>query len=245
MIFVLLLVFGLAASKAVDIDCKFVFQTSLCLGGTFYTCLVKNVQLGDENFLKINEDHMSGKNNSDVETFNSNQKNFTSIPKEIGESFPNLKVVSFENSGLSSVSAEDLKQFKNVKSLIFFRNELKIIKSDLFTFTPDITCVNFRDNKIEHIGQNLLMGLEQLIFVDFEENPCIQMIASNRSEVLDLAAKLSVNCPPVAQQQTQGMIDQLAKGLNDLAEIWIYAGIGAIGLVVILVISCFCYSRRR
>lgn len=123
-------------------------------------------------------------------------KKFCSIsrPKRIEKFFPELEGLEIFNSSLKSITRNDLKPMWNLKLVHMSSNELKELDGDLFEETQKVHWVDFSDNKIKFVGENLLNNLKQLKVANFENNTCIFMTAAFPVEIAQLKRELREKC---------------------------------------------------
>lgn len=142
--------------------------------------------------------HLEGKTNSDVKRiFINNSSTFTSIPSNIGNLLPNLIAVEFRAELITSVTAEDLKQFANVTCLSIYVSPIVSLDGDLFKYTPHIQALFIPSNKIVNVGADLLTNLVDLKVVNFLSNPCLSYYASKPQQVEWIKSNLPSRCPPI------------------------------------------------
>jgi BTB/POZ domain/Leucine rich repeat len=99
------------------------------------------------------------------------------------------------DSKLSRVSAYDLRGFNFLKCLYIRDCEIDELPADLFKNTPRLELINFHNNKIKFIGENLLNPLRSLKFFDLRGNTNIDYIYnsySNIGSLEELTAKVNV-----------------------------------------------------
>lgn len=121
---------------------------------------------------------------------------FTNIPSNMGKLMPKLTGVSFNFRMMSSVTAEDLKQFPNITYLVITNSRIASLDGDLFKYTPHIKALSLQGNQIESVGQNLLENLNDLQWANFLYNPCISFVAGITQELEWLKSNLTLECPP-------------------------------------------------
>lgn len=163
--------------------------------GDLYACRPNVVNGTDVYIRQVEGNHLEGKSYFDVEALTIYYQNLPTFPKNIAELFPNLKDLECQSSKMMSISAEDLRPFPNLLALLLFGNNLVSIDSDLFRFTPKIQHISFDKNLIEHVGEGLLTGLDNLSRAGFENNTCIHFMAYSQNQVPELVKKLE-KCPP-------------------------------------------------
>lgn len=170
--------------------------------GQLYTCRANVVNSGSETLLEgVIGVHVEGRSNADVlgVTVTSGEI-LKRLPGNLGDFFPSLTNLQLRNTQFETVSAEDLRQLPNLDNFYSFNNSVVVIDGDLFKFNTKIQSINFPDNQVRHVGQNLLTSLSNLRSVNFRNNPCISVFVSSGFE--DLNSQLPINCPPLPQTTT-------------------------------------------
>lgn len=188
-------VFASFTVDAVQFNCSFYIQ-SYIVAGNDYTCDPKVTLSGSTILKNVTGVHKTGFSNDDVECLWIFDQNLPFFPHGIEEFFKNLKAVYVYNS-LLSISAEDLRQFPNLEHFRLFKNNLPSLDGDLFSFNPLLKYIDMTTNGIQHIGHDLVTHLNNLEELYLYENICISRTAYTRAAVVELAAKLSVLCPPL------------------------------------------------
>lgn len=184
-------------AHGVVFECHFVYSNWYILN-THYACAVTIQHSGNNGVLdNVIGTHYPEMNNSDVVGLQIyGNGNFTGIPVNIEQYFPNLLGIDFNIVDLPHLSADDLKPFSKLKYINFDTNKLLSIDSDLFKYTPNLKFIRFVRNPLEHVGKNLLTGLS-LTYTYFRSNTCIDYEANNKQEYGILINKLVTQCPPL------------------------------------------------
>ncbi|KAG4072956.1 hypothetical protein HA402_006636 [Bradysia odoriphaga] len=150
----------------------------------------------------VGNKHSNGKTYTDIEVIDivvlPTLDNITSIPSNIGNLLPKLIGVGFYGELITSITADDVKQFPNLTYLAISNTGIVHLDSDLFKYTPHVQALLVPSNKIVSVGQNLLKSLDNLKFVDFLLNPCLSYYASTPQQLEWLKANLTLLCPPIA-----------------------------------------------
>lgn len=116
------------------------------------------------------------------------------MPSSLEQYFPQLEVLQIWSCGLRSLTKNDIKVFEDLKEVSMSGNEIETLQSDLFAANPKVTKIDFSRNNLKHIGFNLLVPLENLMFVDFYQNFCIN--DGSRNRIGTLVRNLRRNCKP-------------------------------------------------
>jgi Leucine-rich repeat (LRR) protein len=141
-----------------------------------YTCNVgrKNNSNNDNSLITaVKTKHANGKTDDDVKGIYSPHGKINFIPKDL------------------------TKFFKNIEYIWIGGTDIKIIrKDDLKEFWPNLKILVLSSNKIKHIETGAFDGMENLVRLELNNNPCTsnQDVARNRSKVLDLIRNVEVKC---------------------------------------------------
>lgn len=157
---------------------------------------------------EVTGNHMYNSDNDLVEYLHVSGQILPFIPQGIETFFKNLKAMTYFNTSMLSISAEDLRPFPKLESLSFDRNKLTSLDGDLFSNNPKLSILQLRHNRIQHIGHDLLSPLSNLKYFYLDGNICTERYAVTRNEVIELAPQLSVLCPPLDVTTTENPIEQ-------------------------------------
>lgn len=180
-------------------DCEFTMKTVENIGKV-YQCNGKVLESGRENFIEnVVGVHLPNNDKPDVKSLHLVHQNMNRFPENLHNVFSNLAVIYVANSNLMSLTAEDLKHFKDLKVLDVWNNKLQSIPADLFIYTPNIQRVSFAKNPIQLVEkgtreEGLFDGLVKLQQVDFRHTSCIDMRAKNSIEIINLKQQLVEKC---------------------------------------------------
>lgn len=198
-------VFIAETRAAVEFTCDFGMATYATIGSVYY-CDAEVTIAGESKLLEsvegTHEDEMA---NEDVEYLRIWTQNLPFIPGDIDNFFKNIKGLDFFDSNLTTISAEDLKQFPNLLLFGAERNKLVSLDGNLFKHTPLLRWISFQSNQIQHVGQNLVEGLINLEELNFANNPCVDVNAVDRTAILSLNDELPIFCPSLASTTTESL----------------------------------------
>lgn len=96
------------------------------------------------------------------------ERNLFSFNKNLKEIKLGYKIKEIESGALDSLS--ELSKFE------VGGNQIENIPGDLFKFNKKLKFIDFFNNKTKFIGPDLLDGLNELIWVDFQHNPTINIV---------------------------------------------------------------------
>lgn len=146
-----------------------------------YVCFAEVISA--DNPTKVTEvsgTHLSGKSNADVTRFSIwAHRPLKTIPKGLGNFFPNLELFHWPNGLIASIDSSTFSPFPHLLDIDHSFNELVTLDGDLFKNTRKLQVIYFSGNKLKHIGHghNLLTELYDLRNASFSSNPCINATA--------------------------------------------------------------------
>lgn len=195
-----ILAFLVTISSGVQIQCEYkIFHENL--GKTsekVYEC--QGTVTSTENptiVTEISGNHLAGKSNADVKSFTvSFQESLNIIPKGVENFFANIEKFLWYGGSIATIESSTFKPFPNLSSIFLSGNKLVTLDGDLFRNTRKLREISFSSNKLEHVGHDLLTGLTDLIFANFESNPCINMYSKTPEELQKLNHQLTIKCSP-------------------------------------------------
>lgn len=198
----LLVIAATFTTEALQFDCDFRFHTPAFFR-TVYTCFPTISLACSSNLESVTGVHQSGYTNDDVEYLFVADRKLSFVPQGIEHFFNNLKGLQYSDTGILSISSNDLQPFPQLEYLVLFRNKLTSLDGDLFSNTPLLSQLYLNSNQIAHIGHNMVTNLDNLQMLFLGGNICIDRIAVGRAEVMELAPQLSVLCPPLDVTTTE------------------------------------------
>ena len=222
-IFVLILLSTLA--NGLIFKCTFEVQEWTSVG-RLYTCS-QVVILGYEvrkSLESVEGVHTATNKNSDVEALIISDQVLIEIPTNVNTFFPNLKAILIYNTNLRTISSDDL-PFPNLEYFASMLNKLQAIDGELFMNTPKLTTISFYKNSLEHVGENIFKGLNDLAYVNFRENTCVDAGAWTTLEIERLTEKLRNECQCVHRcslgnevEELEIVSDEFSKTIKTLTE---------------------------
>lgn len=115
--------------------------------------------------------HLPRKSVSDVTWLVIENKTVKFFPENLHKTFQNLTLLEIRNCGLRKISNSDLTGHPNLTIVNFNDNNLVSLPDDLFDNMLKIQYIHFKRNKIENMSSKLLKPLENTLeSADFREN---------------------------------------------------------------------------
>lgn len=177
-------------------DCTYSFS-NLFVTGFVYQCRAVVANSGSATAVeRVTGAHLFDNENKDVAHLYLQDQNVNRIPTNLGEIFPNLEAISWYNSKLTYLSADDLKPFPSLTFFGAWMNQLTTLEDGLFRFTRNLGYIDFDNNLLENVSYDLLDGLENLEAADFSSNTCIDFYADTPESIEELKTKIMQGCSP-------------------------------------------------
>lgn len=191
--FLLAAVIASCTVNAVHFNCNFAACDFEGLR-SYYTCQPTVTLTASTTLEKQTGGHDWFHSNDNVDGLVIIKQNLPFFPQGIGNFFRYLKALDFSTTNLNSISANDLKPFPELAWLKLYESNLTSLDGDLFKFTPLLKFLSLKNNKIQHIGPDLLTKLNNLVAVYLQGNDCIDRYANSRESVTQLATQLTALC---------------------------------------------------
>jgi FtsZ-binding cell division protein ZapB len=155
------------ATTISTIKCAFTMTAVWQSRGPYYMCQVQNRDIfrgQSMTIASIEGAHLPGMTDHDVQAFFLNgAHNLNQIPANLSGVFPNLVMLSIDNSKITDLTSDDLKPFPKLKYFIMTSSLIEVIRGDLFAHTPRIEVIDFRNShNLEHIDPRTFSGLKKL-----------------------------------------------------------------------------------
>jgi len=207
--------------KSTSFQCEFKTGAWGSLG-TIYYCEVQNyvniTSLDAAQVDSFSGTHKAGYNNDNVVAFYVNgigQIHY--CPRGLNKFFKNLKGVCIYSTGLKEIHQSDLKDFPKLEDIYLHNNNLEILEENLFEFNPNLEYIYLQSNKISHIDPKVLDKLSKLKYLHLESNSCINMVATNPTDLLNVIKTAQAQCTNSSYSNLEQKIKNLeieSKNLN-------------------------------
>lgn len=184
----------LSSTNSLNFKCNFQVQSWSSVGA-LYTCnnlLIESFEVKSslESVIGV---HQSGMTTNDVAALSIRDQNLPELPQNMKTFFPNLRAILLYNSGLRSISSNDL-QFPMLEYFASMLNKVHAIDGDLFKHTPALKVISFNRNSLDYVGENIFKDLNALINVDMSANDCVDFRAWTTTQIEQLSGKLLIDC---------------------------------------------------
>ncbi|KAG5666669.1 hypothetical protein PVAND_014684 [Polypedilum vanderplanki] len=186
-------------SSSFTISCNFNSDRNWITIGRVYTCMTYIVLESSNAVTNVTGTHLPGFNNSNVkviEAFGNNTLSF--FPRNFSQHFPNLIGITLKNTTIETLYGDEIDEYGELfEWFAFGHSNLITISSNLFMKTPNVVSIFFFNTKLEHVGHNLFtpLNITQLKHMNFQENICINQIASSQTQITTLINTLQIQCP--------------------------------------------------
>lgn len=178
--------------------------------GLLYTCTHPEIlnQEIKKTLESVTGVHLVGKNVSEVEALNVKDQELTELPPNMFMFFPDLKAILLINTGLRTISPDDL-LFPKLEYFSSMNNKIHAIDGELFMNTPRLKTISFYKNSLDHIGENIFKGLE-LTHVDLRENVCVDAWSWTAEQLEELEQKIMNECKCSYRCSLSDEVDELS-----------------------------------
>lgn len=161
-----------------NVDCD--FKTSNYDGlGSVYICSARN----DLNILSkdvaliesASGNHINSKQNINVMVFEADNKKTEYFPKGLEKIFENLKGIYIGKGRLKELQKSDFAGYTELLYLELENNDIQFLEDGVFDYIPNILTIWLLNVKIIHIGENVFQNLNNLRFLGFVQNTCVNV----------------------------------------------------------------------
>jgi Leucine-rich repeat (LRR) protein len=139
------------------------------------------------------------------------------IPDNLGAVLPNIQALEISYCSLKEVQQKDFAQFKKLRGLHLYGNDIEHLPGDLFEKNLDIVFINIGRNKLKSIGHNLLTPLTKLEGLTVSSNPCVDNGITFKGGISEDIKTLVANCAePISALKHHETVDAFQKQLRTL-----------------------------
>lgn len=101
-----------------------------------------------------------------INTLN-NTSNFTRIPADLYDLFPNMTILTLINIKFKSLQKGDL---MNLEHLYLHNSSIRVLNTDTFLECPEMRILKLSNNRIRDIKKDAFRGLNELRYLDLSHN---------------------------------------------------------------------------
>lgn len=169
-----------------------------------YDCVSINLTV-TEKYQSINYlqgEHIRSLSSVDVNGLKVSSQICHYIPSQLVRIIPNLKKLEITFSGLLEISNQDTFQMKNLQILNLRGNRIGNLNYAVFKENTELTSIDFSDNFIAFIANDIFNSLHKLKFVDFSNNICVKNAPAS-DNIREWERELKRNCE----------IDEMKRGI--------------------------------
>jgi hypothetical protein len=159
---------------------------------------------------------VSGYTNAGVRMvyFNYNCHHIHTVPRNLHVFFPNILGISLNRCGVSSLTGNELYNYRYLQYFAMHENGLARVPGDLFILNPGIRVVMFDNNKITQVGANLLDSVQaNLLDVRFLNNVCISQDGNTAATISSLLVAVRIYCPDNRSSDTDVPVEDMENNL--------------------------------
>lgn len=187
----LVIIFVLPIVTSMQLNCSFFNETDSSFVANVYGCFGETIAITYPGVIidSVEGVHKDGKTNNDTNVLRVSFKQWSYIPKGLGDNLENLEALILNYCGLQLLSKEDLEQFPNLKSLHLPNNLLTSLDSGLFQFNTKLKSFVAERNRICTIAVDIFDPVDDLEEIDLSDNSC-EVVARNKKQIENL--KMSI-----------------------------------------------------
>lgn len=161
----LILLIGLAAARADNIDCDFRDSKSQT-----YTCIVTSEVINKDDNITIGGDHGEEKDDTDVISVAFFDSTVETVPRQYIKKFPFVEYLRMESSGLKEIEQNSFNDATNLKEFYGTSNIIQRLDSEVFLGAKRLKLINLQDNEIDFIDENAFKKLSKLELLQLSRN---------------------------------------------------------------------------
>jgi len=161
------------------------YQMTSYQSHTLYHCLISNYPNQEYKNVKLQGQHVAGKNRNDVVAVKFQNSQLQKIPQNLTKLFPNLKYLIVLNSELWDLKKQDLAEYKELEVIDIRQSLLTFLPGDIFDGFKNIKFIYFMGKELRMIEPNILDGLfslERAYFVFYNGEEMYQKGAQSYKE---------------------------------------------------------------
>jgi hypothetical protein len=191
-----------------------------------YGCKATFVEENEPHYVvKVSNNHRGNQSPNDVKILIYKPRQIIpKLPKLTDKFFPELLAFTATGISLEVVAAVNFINFpKTLQTVYLFKNKLKEIPSDLFTYTPNLHSIALDRNMIQHVGNHFFdfLNLKKLERFTIKLNTCTKFpdIVNGDLKIFEkLRVELLNKCKPtdemvrVEERKLSDRFDYLKKG---------------------------------
>ncbi|KAG5668338.1 hypothetical protein PVAND_016281 [Polypedilum vanderplanki] len=187
-------------ASSVVINCKFENSGNFQVIGSVYQCNLNidpSITSTNTVITSANGTHYnSSMNHENVQGFYSRSKIIHYIPYGLSKIFPNLILMCIRYERIKEIHQKDLEQYSKLRNFDLEGNDIEYLEKDLFKFNTQLQVIWLKNNKISQIYPTVFDHLNQLEYLHFGENQCLNKYKKDRTGVLELIKEVKEKCLP-------------------------------------------------
>jgi hypothetical protein len=163
-----------------------------------YDCSSTNTTIRTEGagFNSLDGNHISNHSNYDVNGLKISSQVCHFMPARLSDFMPGLRKLEITYSGLQEIDELDTNGLRELQYLNLKGNRIVELGYRLFTNNPELVSIDFSDNFIKVVAEDILLPFDHLKFVNFDNNLCVKN-APAADNFREWDRELRRNCNPV------------------------------------------------
>lgn len=161
-----------------------------------YQCQVAElrVETSDAIVESVDGQHLPGKTVDDVKSIQIDNQVCMFMPQRFDSFFKNIEGIQINAANLTALTQADLRPFPNLKQLILRDNEIMELSADLFEFNKKLTFLDFTNNNLNLIPENIFSPLEKLESINLIDNVCITKSGYGTAGIKEVVQEIAASC---------------------------------------------------
>lgn len=122
----------------------------------------------------------------------------TVVPQGALDIFPNLIGFYFRDCSINHLNGNDLDEYENLEIFMTYNSTIEFIPGNIFALTPNMRMITFSGSRVRHVGADFMVGLNNLMHVNFFGNDCISDRADNSTVAINsLIERIRTQCQEI------------------------------------------------
>lgn len=161
-----------------------------------YQCQVTELQVETSDAIveSVDGQHLPGKTVDDVKSIQIDNQVCMFMPQRFDSFFKNIEGIQINAANLTTITQADLKPFPNLKQLILKDNEIVELSADLFEFNRKLIFLDFTNNNLNLIPENIFSQLEKLESIMLVDNICITKSGYGPTGIQEVVQEIAASC---------------------------------------------------
>lgn len=221
-VFILISVFTIRFHlvRCISVTCEYQIDYIISDSENYYSCKVAKFEDDDSNNFTIVGNHVYHKDDKNVLQILGRSKTIEKFPGELGEKFHHVKIARFASCNMVFLDKRSFANLSGLEYLDLIGNKIEHLKSDTFEYASNLKKIILNNNRIEFVGDKLLMPLRNIEKISFGGNICVSGSSDNETENLErLNEEIALKCSDITKAQMITKFSFLEKQIALLSNV--------------------------